>query len=171
MPILRVTSHHVRPCRARSTVLIRGPNHAYKMWRETKRGSFASSSPYPQFLKTLLKKGRHIKQQGNYYVSIVGYNNTSFVTCSETIQDMHCIRRSASSTGDWSCCMLSSAQLWIFMHAIHYCPCIAGWEWSALHAFPKTFHARNYRSVFPVALCFGLMARMLLCPWELVLRV
>ena len=31
VPMLLVISHPVRPCRARSTVLIRGPNHAYKM--------------------------------------------------------------------------------------------------------------------------------------------
>ena len=86
VPSLLVTSH---PIYSWAHCTHKGTQLCIQNVKRDKTGSVSSSCPYPQFLKTIMKKGRHIKQQGNYYISIVGYNNASFVTCSETIQDMH----------------------------------------------------------------------------------
>ena len=49
----------------------------------------ASPCPYPQFHQSLLEKFGHMIQEGNYHICIVGDNNAGFVTCLETIKDMH----------------------------------------------------------------------------------
>ena len=52
-------------------------------------GLWCLSLPVPTVPQSLLEKVWHTKQWGNYHICVIGDNNAGFVTCLETIKDMH----------------------------------------------------------------------------------
>ena len=163
VPILLVISHPVRLCSAGSTVHIRVPSLSCKIWRGTNRvvlplPAFTHSSEDPT-TGQLLHQYRWILQR--MFCNLLEDNPRH----ASEYEDL--LPQSETAGAAWYL---------LFHHgslctAIHYCLCIAGWEWLVLYAIPKNCHASIHRLMFPAALCSGLTARMLSCPWELVLWV